>query len=642
MYADRYPEKFCKNTATINNNSNNNRNMHSSQMLALVTASPFPVPISLIKRLSIEHSNDNINDNNNNDSEIPPTSLLTGCSVSEEHVKKMFTTVVSEHGYYYQVSHQNFEDWKWWEKIAEDHIEVENARRILTNISKNWQSLVGAEKSYAAKYWIRYLIEEEETTEAKKLLLNPEFLMVRSVDPEGLIEECEEEIFEEEEAVVLVGEAVVLGSREDSRGRDGNLYQDSRRMPSILVGHLLGWSKTNEEIKCLLDQLRTKDHGFSWWCPVSPTMEQAGTSRTHDYYSSSYTVPGHNNVIRSAIFSNDGKYVASCSADRTVRVWDTSTGITTHVLKGHDDEVYTLAFSSDGRTLVSGGGNDDPSVRVWKLDEIEAEKEEPNVAEKDLVGRKAEVKVYLKGVDKEEKEKEINIQNKFSMISLKGHSKFIRDLTFSPDNSLVVSASGDNTVRVWDLNSQTMKYELTGHTNEVYATSFSSDGLYILSCSMDETIRIWSINNFDNECKLIHTIDVANQELISVRFAPSCGKNRIVTEAWDKTIRLLEFSAKENTYFCVYTALTNNGGDDDDDDDDDMLHAKFKNDIKYSKCDHELNLKILVKEGTPVGINVGVHARAHFDGHFAVAQDFERLHFLKLIQTKLNDKSKKK
>ena len=55
-------------------------------------------------------------------------------------------------------------------------------------------------------------------------------------------------------------------------------------------------------------------------------------------------------------------------------------------------------------------------------------KEEPNVAEKDLVGRKAEVKVYLKGVDKEEKEKEINIQNKFSMISLKGHSKFIRDL----------------------------------------------------------------------------------------------------------------------------------------------------------------------------------------------------------------------
>ena len=64
------------------------------------------------------------------------------------------------------------------------------------------------------------MIEEEETTEAKKLLLNPEFLMVRSVDPEGLIEECEEGIFEEEEAVVLVGEAVVLGSREDSRGRD--------------------------------------------------------------------------------------------------------------------------------------------------------------------------------------------------------------------------------------------------------------------------------------------------------------------------------------------------------------------------------------------------------------------------------------
>ena len=71
-------------------------------------------------------------------------------------------------------------------------------------------------------------------------------------------------------------------------------------------------------------------------------------------------------------------------------------------------------------------------------------------------------------------------------------------------------------------------------------------------------------------------------------------------------------------------------------------------DAVQSIVDRELNLKVIVKEGTPAGINVGVYARGHLfseakkkeatninciDGIFAVAQDFERLHFLQLMPT---------
>ena len=75
---------------------------------------------------------------------------------------------------------------------------------------------------------------------------------------------------------------------------------------------------------------------------------------------------------------------------------------------------------------------------------------------------------------------------------LKGHTGRVYSASFSPDGRQIVSASEDNTVRIWDVaTGRQVGAPLKGHTSTVYSASFSPDGKQIVSASYDKTIRIW-------------------------------------------------------------------------------------------------------------------------------------------------------
>ncbi|HKB39976.1 MAG TPA: hypothetical protein VKD72_26305, partial [Gemmataceae bacterium] len=114
---------------------------------------------------------------------------------------------------------------------------------------------------------------------------------------------------------------------------------------------------------------------------------------------------GHEGHILYAAFSPDGRQLATCGQDRTVRVWPIEGGAC-RVLRGHTDDVFAAAFHPDGTRLASAGR--DRAVWLWDL------------------ARGEEV------------------------VRLQGHTSFVWSLAFSPDGATLASGSGDFTVRLWD------------------------------------------------------------------------------------------------------------------------------------------------------------------------------------------------
>ena len=77
------------------------------------------------------------------------------------------------------------------------------------------------------------------------------------------------------------------------------------------------------------------------------------------------SIRGHHGSVSSVTFSPDGSKIISGSEDRTIRVWDASTGVEMlPPLRGHDNAIQSITFSPDGSKIVSGSF-DDSTIRVW-------------------------------------------------------------------------------------------------------------------------------------------------------------------------------------------------------------------------------------------------------------------------------------
>ncbi|WP_437622747.1 nSTAND1 domain-containing NTPase [Sorangium sp. So ce1151] len=112
------------------------------------------------------------------------------------------------------------------------------------------------------------------------------------------------------------------------------------------------------------------------------------------------------------------------------------------------------------------------------------------------------------------------------------HAADVRSAHFSPDGKRVVTASADNTARVWELDGSGKFIDLNGHVASVRSAAFSADGKRVVTASADNTARVWEL---DDSGKFIELKGHASR-VTSAAFSPD-GK-RIVTASWDKTARL--------------------------------------------------------------------------------------------------------
>jgi platelet-activating factor acetylhydrolase IB subunit alpha len=127
--------------------------------------------------------------------------------------------------------------------------------------------------------------------------------------------------------------------------------------------------------------------------------------------------------------------------------------------------------------------------------------------------------------------------------SLTGHRSPITKVVFHPVFSVMVSASEDATIKVWDYETGDYERTLKGHTDSVQDIAFDHQGKYLVSCSADMTIKLWDFNGYEN----IKTMHGHDHNVSSVTFLPS--GDFIVSASRDKTIKMWEVA----TGYCVKT-----------------------------------------------------------------------------------------
>ncbi|KAI0046388.1 hypothetical protein FA95DRAFT_1679826, partial [Auriscalpium vulgare] len=203
---------------------------------------------------------------------------------------------------------------------------------------------------------------------------------------------------------------------------------------------------------------------------------------------------GHTYYVNSVAFSPDGRRIVSGSADNTIRIWDAETGQPVGTpRKGHTDFVLSVAFSPDGTRVISGSS--DRTVCIW-----DAETGQP-------VGTSP---------------------------PWTGHTDYVLSVAFSPDGRHVVSSSHDDTIRIWDAETgQPVGPPLEGHTDDVRSVAFSPDGRHVVSGSYSSNIRIWDAETG----KPVGTPLEGHSGIVwSVAFSPD--GTRVVSGSSDKTIRI--------------------------------------------------------------------------------------------------------
>lgn len=161
---------------------------------------------------------------------------------------------------------------------------------------------------------------------------------------------------------------------------------------------------------------------------------------------------GHSHFISDIALSQDSRYALSASWDGTLRLWDLKKGTTSRRFVSHTRDVLAVAFSPDNRQIASGGR--DKNLKIWNT-----------------VG-----------------------ECKFT-VEQNAHTDWVSAVKFYQDtkNPIVVSASWDKTIKVWDNQTMSLKHTFVGHKAQINSLDMAPKTSYLASGGKDGLAIIWNL-----------------------------------------------------------------------------------------------------------------------------------------------------
>ncbi|MEQ9065523.1 MAG: serine/threonine protein kinase, partial [Gimesia chilikensis] len=217
---------------------------------------------------------------------------------------------------------------------------------------------------------------------------------------------------------------------------------------------------------------------------------------------------GHNWWVWDANFSTDERRIVTASQDGTAVIWSVETGEKGAPFTGHQGPIYSAHFSPDPQSTHVVTSGYDRRVLLWKPEEIV-----PYDFSKIVSGQKVNTPPYL---------------------AFEGHQDSVQSAEFSQDGSMIISASHDNTVKLWDVETVKAIKTFRGHDSWVQVATLLNDGKWILSASHDAHTKLWNIAGYAEIRTLIgRVLEKHVDAVLDVSFSKD-GKH-LVTASRDKT-----------------------------------------------------------------------------------------------------------
>jgi WD40 repeat protein len=206
------------------------------------------------------------------------------------------------------------------------------------------------------------------------------------------------------------------------------------------------------------------------------------------------TLTGHTDIIDCVVISPDGRNALSASRDQTLKLWELSTGKVIRTLAGSFSSVTCVAISPNGRMAVSS--DTAGQLKLWDLTTGKETRTIEGPTNEHSLAISPDGRMALLGGPGGSTFASLQLWDLTSgerIRTLPGHTNDAQCVAFCPDGHTGVSASVDKTLKVWDLDTGKEIRTLFGHTDWVCGVAVCPDGRSVLSASDDGTLKLWEL-----------------------------------------------------------------------------------------------------------------------------------------------------